>query len=102
MSLPESGLGCGAVKDSAMAESPVGFSEIGRPGAESDGIGGSTANVKFRVSTFPRASETLTAKLDDPIVVGIPSSDPPVVSLKPAGNAPLLTTQNKGGVPPVA
>ena len=47
-------------------------------------------------------SSTLAAKVDDPVVVGVPEMVPASLRLKPAGNEPEFTVQEYGGTPPVA
>jgi hypothetical protein len=47
-------------------------------------------------------SVTLTVKLDDPAEPGVPDIAPPADRLRPAGNDPLSTDHEYGGVPPVA
>jgi hypothetical protein len=47
-------------------------------------------------------SVTLTVKVEDPAVVGVPEIVPLVERLKPAGKDPELMLQEYGAVPPVA
>jgi hypothetical protein len=48
-------------------------------------------------------SVTLTVKLNDPAVVGVPEIVPlAAANVRPAGNAPELTLQLYGVVPPLA
>ena len=48
-------------------------------------------------------SVTLAVKLNDPAVVGVPEIVPlAAASVRPAGNAPALTLQLYGVVPPLA
>ncbi len=43
-----------------------------------------------------------TTNVEEPTVVGVPDSTPPVVSVSPAGSAPLATENVKGPAPPLA
>lgn len=52
--------------------------------------------------TGEEESVTCTVKLDGPALVGVPLIVPPLLKLRPAGNAPEVTVQEYGVVPPVA
>jgi hypothetical protein len=47
-------------------------------------------------------SVTCTVKLDWPVLVGVPLMVPPLLKLRPAGNAPDVTVHEYGVVPPEA
>jgi hypothetical protein len=47
-------------------------------------------------------SVTCTVKLEGPALVGVPLIVPPLLKLRPAGNAPEVTVHEYGVVPPVA
>ena len=47
-------------------------------------------------------SVTCTVKLDWPALVGVPLMVPPLLKLRPAGNAPAETVHEYGAVPPEA
>jgi hypothetical protein len=58
---------------------------------------------KAALAVNPFASVTWILKLAAPLAAGIPLITPVApASDKPAGNAPVLTTQVYGGVPPPA
>lgn len=64
--------------------------------------------VTFSLKAFdgaetPRLSVSVTVKLNDPVVVGVPLIVPLVgFSESPTGKDPSVTVQVKGVVPPVA
>jgi hypothetical protein len=63
--------------------------------------GALTAIVSGAVSDAEALSVTLTVKLEEPAVVGVPEIVLPD-RLSPPGSVPLATDQVYGGVPPVA
>jgi hypothetical protein len=50
----------------------------------------------------PRASVTTTPNDEAPYAVGIPEINPPADRVRPAGSAPEMRDQVKGGAPPLA
>jgi len=54
------------------------------------------------VSLGDEESATCTVKVDEPAVVGVPESVPPLLRLRPAGKLPEATLQEYGVKPPVA
>jgi hypothetical protein len=60
------------------------------------------ANESAAVAEADALSVTRTVKLLDPAVPGVPDIVPPVARLSPAGNDPLATDHEYGGVPPEA
>jgi hypothetical protein len=61
-----------------------------------------TVNDLVAVSLGADESATCTVKVDDPAVVGVPESVPPLLRLRPAGKVPAETLQEYGVKPPVA
>jgi hypothetical protein len=54
------------------------------------------------VAGVAKLSVTVTAKVNEPVAVGVPESEPSEASVRPVGNAPDVTVQLKGGEPPLA
>jgi hypothetical protein len=54
------------------------------------------------VAEPPALPVTLTVKLADPAVLGVPDNAPPAERLTPAGSDPADTDQEYGGDPPDA
>jgi hypothetical protein len=61
-----------------------------------------TGNVNASVPTQSNASATDTVITATPVLVGVPVISPPVDRLSPAGNAPPLTANTYGSMPPEA
>src|SRR5947209_11703711 len=59
-------------------------------------------SVSAAVAETDALSVTLTVKLLDPAVPGVPDSVPPAARLSPPGKVPLATDHAYGGVPPDA
>ena len=63
------------------------------------GIGGSTFSVKLCVLVDPRESVAVIVNVCDPVVVGVPCSNPAAVRVRPGGSVPLVKDQTSGTVP---
>ena len=60
------------------------------------------ASDNAAVAATDALSVTRRVKLLDPAVAGVPDSVPPAARVSPAGNVPLATVHESGGVPPDA
>jgi hypothetical protein len=61
-----------------------------------------TVNDLVSVSLGDDESATCTVKVDEPAVVGVPESVPPLLRFRPAGKVPEATLQAYGVSPPDA
>src|SRR5262245_27304923 len=60
---------------------------------------GLIVSAKLLVAVMPALSATRTLKLKVPAFVGVPLKTPPLLRLKPLGNAPKSSAQVYGAVP---
>src|SRR5687767_13798828 len=63
---------------------------------------GATVTVYERSPKHPFAAVARTVNVKVPAVVNVPDNTPAGVSVRPAGNAPAVTANVYGAVPPLA